>query len=308
VSGPVLLVEVADGVARVTLNRPEVRNALDAALLGALEAALRRLEDDPAARVVVLAGAGERAFCAGADLKGVADRGTTLQARESFGGLARILEHMAKMRTPVIARVHGYALAGGCGLAAGADIVIAADDAVFGLPEIKVGLLPLIVMAPILRAVSRKRGMLMILSGAPVPALAPGFGDNGRQDDRIGDRCGAGRRERTGEVGRQLRRRHRGQEDLAGRGRMESRPLATAGVRPHLLRPVDLVDEHDAVAVTDGQVDALAGRRDEVGHDPPRIVADIDRIEDPCPQFEQWQPQSIAVTRWVVMEPTDIDQ
>ena len=155
-SEPVLLVEVHEGVARVTLNRPEVRNALNAALLGELEAALRRLRrggagDRPAR-------GGDRAFCAGADLKHVGDRGTTLQARESVGGLARILESMARMRTPVIARVHGYALAGGCGLAAGADIVIASDDAVFGLPEIKVGLLPLIVMAPILRAVGRSAG------------------------------------------------------------------------------------------------------------------------------------------------------
>jgi enoyl-CoA hydratase/carnithine racemase len=170
VSEAVLRVEVADGVARVTLNRPEVRNALNAAMLSELERSLRRLEEDPAARVVVLRGAGDRAFCAGADLTHVADRGTTLQARESFGGLARILELMARMRTPVVAQVHGYALAGGCGLAAGADIVVAADDAVFGLPEIKVGLLPLIVMAPILRAVGRKRGMLMILSGEPVTA------------------------------------------------------------------------------------------------------------------------------------------
>jgi len=170
VSEPVLLEELTGGVARLTLNRPEARNALNAALLGALEAALRRLEAEPTARVIVLRGAGERAFCAGADLKHVGDRGTTLQARESFGGLARILEHMARMRTPVIAQVHGYALAGGCGLAAGSDIVMAADDAVFGLPEIKVGLLPLIVMAPILRAVGRKRAMLMILSGEPVSA------------------------------------------------------------------------------------------------------------------------------------------
>jgi enoyl-CoA hydratase len=170
VTQPILLVEVAEGVARVTLNRPEVRNALNEALLRELESTLRRLEDDPGARVVVLRGAGDRAFCAGADLKKVADRGTTLQARESFGGLGRILEHMARMRTPVIAQVHGYALAGGCGLAAGADIVVAADDATFGLPEIKVGLLPLIVMAPILRAVGRKRGLLMILSGEPVSA------------------------------------------------------------------------------------------------------------------------------------------
>lgn len=169
-SEPVLQVEVADGVARVTLNRPEVRNALNETLLRELEASLRRLEDDPAARAIVLRGAGDRAFCAGADLKQVADRGTTLQARESFSGLARVLELMARMRTPVIAQVHGYALAGGCGLAAGADIVVASDDAVFGLPEIKVGLLPLIVMAPILRAVGRKRGLLMILTGEPVPA------------------------------------------------------------------------------------------------------------------------------------------
>ena len=77
-SEPVLLVEVTDGVARVTLNRPEVRNALNEALLRELEAALRRLEDDAGARVVVLRGAGDRAFCAGADLRRVGDRGTTL--------------------------------------------------------------------------------------------------------------------------------------------------------------------------------------------------------------------------------------
>ncbi|HKA63193.1 MAG TPA: enoyl-CoA hydratase-related protein [Methylomirabilota bacterium] len=165
-----VLVDVADGVARVTLNRPAVRNALNLAMLTGLDAALRRLEDDPAARAIVLRGAGDRAFCAGADLKGVGERGTTLQARESFGGLARILEYMSRMRTPIIAQVRGYALAGGCGLAAGCDVVVAADDAVFGLPEIKVGLLPLIVMAPILRAVGRKRAMLMILSGEPVSA------------------------------------------------------------------------------------------------------------------------------------------
>jgi enoyl-CoA hydratase/carnithine racemase len=74
------------------------------------------------------------------------------------------------MRTPLIAQVHGFALAGGCGLAVGCDVVVAADDAVFGLPEIKLGLLPLIVMAPILRAAGRKRGMLLVLSGEPVSA------------------------------------------------------------------------------------------------------------------------------------------
>ena len=165
-----LLVDVADGVATVTLNRPEVRNALNRTMLRELEAALAALEADAGARAIVLRGAGDRAFCAGADLRGAGDRGSTLEARESFGGLPRILETMARMRTPVIAQVHGYALAGGCGLAVGADIVVAADDAVFGLPEIKVGVLPLVVMAPILRAAGRARGMLMVLSGEPVSA------------------------------------------------------------------------------------------------------------------------------------------
>ena len=165
-----LLVDARDGIASVTLNRPEVRNALNATLIRELEQALAELEADPAARVIVLSGAGDKAFCAGADLKGVGERGTTLQARESFGGLARILEAMARMKTPVIAKVHGFALAGGCGLAAGCDIVVAADDAVFGLPEIKIGLLPLIVMAPILRSAGRKRAMLMILSGEQMSA------------------------------------------------------------------------------------------------------------------------------------------
>jgi enoyl-CoA hydratase len=128
------------------------------------------MEADAAARVIVLSGAGDQAFCAGADLKGVGDRGTTLQARESFGGLAEILTAIPSMKTPVIAQVHGYALAGGCGLAVGCDLVIASDDAVFGLPEIKIGLLPLMVMAPILKSVGRKRGLMMILTGEQVPA------------------------------------------------------------------------------------------------------------------------------------------
>jgi enoyl-CoA hydratase len=165
-----LLVDVTEGVGTVTLNRPEARNALNAVLVRELETALAALDADPAARVIVLRGAGERAFCAGADLKGVGDRGTTLEARESFGGLPRILEAMARMRTPLIAQVHGFALAGGCGLAVGCDIVVAAEDAVFGLPEIRIGVLPLIVMAPILRAVGRKRAMLMVLSGDQVSA------------------------------------------------------------------------------------------------------------------------------------------
>lgn len=160
-----LLTSLEGGVARVVLNRPEVRNALNRTMLEELGQALAQFEADPGARVIVLSGAGEQAFCAGADLRGAAELGSTLEAREALSGLARLLERMTRMRTPVIAQVHGYALAGGLGLAAGADLVVAAEDAVFGLPEITVGVLPLVVMAPILRATGLKRGLLAVLTG-----------------------------------------------------------------------------------------------------------------------------------------------
>jgi enoyl-CoA hydratase/carnithine racemase len=119
VSYETLLTSCAGGVARIVLNRPEVRNALSRTLIDELATALAAYEADRDARVIVISGAGDRAFCAGADLKGVRDRGTTLEARESFAGLAKILETIPNMRTPVVAQVHGYALAGGCGLAVG---------------------------------------------------------------------------------------------------------------------------------------------------------------------------------------------
>jgi enoyl-CoA hydratase/carnithine racemase len=165
-----LLVEIAGGVATVTLNRPEARNALNRTLIRELGEALAALDADPAARAVVLRGAGDRAFCAGADLKGMFGEAPILEAREQYAGLARILEGIPRMRTPVIAQVQGYALAGGCGLAVACDVVVAAEEAIFGLPEIRIGLLPLMVLAPILRAGAPKRVLQMVLTGAEVPA------------------------------------------------------------------------------------------------------------------------------------------
>lgn len=169
-SGETVLTEVKGGVGTLTLNRPEVRNALNPPMIHEIDAALRALDLDPEARVVLIRGAGDRAFCAGADLKAVLGHASPLEVREHFGGIATILEIMARMRKPIIAQVHGYALAGGCGLAAGCDLVVASEDAIFGLPEIKIGLLPLIVMAPILRSIGRKRGLLMVLSGDQISA------------------------------------------------------------------------------------------------------------------------------------------
>jgi enoyl-CoA hydratase/carnithine racemase len=157
-------------VATLTLNRPDARNALNATMIRELGAALAELEASPAARVVIIRGAGDRAFCAGADLRGMFRPGSPLEAREQYAGLARVLEAIPRMRAPVIAEVHGYALAGGCGLAAACDLVIAADDAVFGLPEIKLGLLPLMVLAPILRVTAPRRVLELIVTGRELPA------------------------------------------------------------------------------------------------------------------------------------------
>jgi enoyl-CoA hydratase/carnithine racemase len=165
-----LLVAAADGVATVTLNRPEARNALNQTLIRELGDALEALDADPDVRAIVLRGAGERAFCAGADLKGMFQETSILEARAQYAGLARILDGIPRMRTPVIGQVHGYALAGGCGLAVACDLVVASEDAIFGLPEVRIGLLPAMVMAPILRAATPKRAFHMILTGAQVPA------------------------------------------------------------------------------------------------------------------------------------------
>jgi len=166
-----LLVDVRDTVGTITINRPEARNALNATVIRELGVALAQLDADTGSRAVVLRGAGDRAFCPGADLKGMFQAESILEAREQYSGLAHVLNAIPRMRTPVIARVQGYALAGGCGLAAACDVVIASEDAVFGLPEIKLGLLPLMVLAPILRTASPRRVLELVLTGRELPAL-----------------------------------------------------------------------------------------------------------------------------------------
>ncbi len=134
---------VNDAVARVTIDRPEVLNALDAAASDALEAVWTRIEADPSIRAVVLTGAGERAFCAGADMREPgSETGLAYWAASRPGGFGG-LPLRTTLDVPVIARVNGHALGGGLELMLGADIAIAVDTATFGLPEPRVGRLPL---------------------------------------------------------------------------------------------------------------------------------------------------------------------
>jgi enoyl-CoA hydratase/carnithine racemase len=134
-----LLVETADGVTLIRLNRPEALNALNSKLLGELSAALDAAEADAGVGCVVITGS-EKAFAAGADIKEMSDK-TYAQMFQTdfFAGPARRIE---QFRKPIIAAVAGYALGGGCELAMLCDFIIAADTARFGQPEINLGVMP----------------------------------------------------------------------------------------------------------------------------------------------------------------------
>ncbi|HEX5827251.1 MAG TPA: enoyl-CoA hydratase-related protein [Candidatus Limnocylindrales bacterium] len=152
-----------DGVALVTLDRPNARNALSFALLAELDAALAVLDDDEACRAIVITGAGDRAFAAGADIRELAGASRHgLHADDPFAAVDRV----GRLRTPVIAAVRGYALGGGAELAMACDMLIAADDAVFGQPEISIGVIPGAGGTQRLaRAVGRARAMELVLTG-----------------------------------------------------------------------------------------------------------------------------------------------
>jgi enoyl-CoA hydratase len=157
-----------DGVALITLDRPEVLNALDHRTLQELVEALERLDTDEACRCAVITGAAERAFAAGADIKEMADATpASLGVANSFARWERI----RRIRLPIIAAVRGYALGGGCELAMACDMVVAADDAVFGQPEIKIGIMPGAGGTQRLtRAVGKARAMELILTGRNLAA------------------------------------------------------------------------------------------------------------------------------------------
>ena len=160
---------MSDGVARLTLNRPERRNALSWDLVGSLREAFAQAKADPDVRVCVLTGAGEKAFCAGADLGGMASD-DTLSLHEARGELASLFRDMYGLGKPTVARVRGFALAGGFGLALVCDLVVAADDAVFGTPEVDVGLWPHMITVPLIRSMPPKVALELMMTGRRVAA------------------------------------------------------------------------------------------------------------------------------------------
>lgn len=165
-----LLYQIEDGRAVLTLNRPQRRNALSPGLVDDLLAALAAADADPSVRLVMLTGSGDKAFCAGGDLGGGMMGAGVLAShdgRARFGDLFRVLRRLGK---PVVAKVQGDALGGGFGLMLGCDLVVAAQEARMGTPEIRLGLFPHVIMATIFRNVGRKAGLELILTGDKIPA------------------------------------------------------------------------------------------------------------------------------------------
>ena len=156
------------GVALVTIDRPAVLNALDSAVLSAIAAAFERLDADPSCRAIVLTGSGTRAFAAGADIKAMVD--ATPGTIEAVGGFEH-WETIAAVGLPVVAAVRGFALGGGCELALQCDVIVAGDDATFGQPEIKLGIMPGAGGTQRLtRAIGKARAMELILTGRSIDA------------------------------------------------------------------------------------------------------------------------------------------
>jgi enoyl-CoA hydratase/carnithine racemase len=167
--GPELATSLSDGVLRLVIDRPERRNALSFDVIAGLRQAIERARGDPEVRVVVVTGAGDEAFSAGADLGSVG--GGAFDAHLGRGELPALFRAMWGLGKPTIARVQGWALAGGFGLALACDLLVASERARFGTPEVGVGLWPYMVTVPMLRAMLPKRALELMLTGRVVDAV-----------------------------------------------------------------------------------------------------------------------------------------
>jgi enoyl-CoA hydratase/carnithine racemase len=163
-----LLVDSKDGVVRLTLNRPERRNALSHALMVDLERAIGSIAADPAARAVVVSSRGS-AFCSGHDLAEMVGQ-SEAQYRELFELCSRVMLGLRRMPQPVIARVQGVATAAGCQLVAACDLAVAGEDATFATPGVKIGLFCTTPMVPVIRAIPAKPALEMLFTGLPINA------------------------------------------------------------------------------------------------------------------------------------------
>lgn len=169
-----LLYKVEDSTARITINREAQRNAITPEAIALFHEYLDRAQADPEVKCVLITGAGEKAFCTGAQL----GDGMSTEGMKVFASFANVLKRISSFPKPTVARVKGHCLAGGMGFMLACDIVIASEDSNFGTPEVNVGLWPMMIGALIFRNAPRKKAMEMILLGermSAADALAMGL-------------------------------------------------------------------------------------------------------------------------------------
>lgn len=224
-----IAVGIDGAVATIVLNRPEKRNALDALTIDELTRAIQAAGDDREVNVIVLRGAGPD-FCAGADLEQLArmaEAADPLANLDDAAGLGQLFILMRRTEKPIVAAVHGRALAGGAGLATACDIIVAGESATFGYPEVHLGFVPAMVTALLRRSVGEKRIFDWITSGArfsAAEAQAAGLVARVFADDRFDELTATFARE------------------LAGR------PASAVRLCKRLLYGVDLMAFEDAIA------------------------------------------------------------
>ena len=187
-----LLVERRGDVRWITINRPESRNAINEGVLERIRTAVLEANDDLGLRAVVLTGAGDRAFCAGADIKA---EGSASPVKPDMAAphnaLTQVFRAFEACNLPMLARVNGHVLAGGMGLLCGCDLAVAADTAKFGVPEVKIGLFPMQILGYMLRLIPRRKLMEMCLTGDPFTAqeaLAMGLVNHVVPADRLDEK------------------------------------------------------------------------------------------------------------------------
>ncbi|MEN3015631.1 MAG: enoyl-CoA hydratase/isomerase family protein [bacterium] len=165
-----LIISDKESVRYITINRPKSRNALNYELMKKLASSIRQANEDDKIKVIVINSSSDKAFCSGLDLKELKTFIDNNKVREYFNAYSQIILALEDSIKPTVSIVNGYAIAGGCGLAVACDITIASEEAKFGVPEINLGMWPMIISYPLLKFANTKKVLELFLTGRIIDA------------------------------------------------------------------------------------------------------------------------------------------
>src|SRR6056297_2997588 len=167
-----IILQENEHIGNIKINRPESRNALDEKTINELIDALQLLNNNNKIRVIQISSSGEKAFCAGGDLKNMLSsmKGNSISIERFTSTYAKLIDSLIHTKKPTISMVQGYALAGGCGLAVACDLTIASEKAILGIPEINLGIWGAIISAPLVKIIGLKKTMELLYTGKLIKA------------------------------------------------------------------------------------------------------------------------------------------